>query len=53
MRTQRLSQVPGGPTVYDSEIHLTGWGAGGAPVGKIKRGLTLQAEALKAEAERS
>ena len=31
-----------------SRIVLSGWGASGAPVGRIKRGIEDQAEAMKA-----
>ena len=51
VRTQTLSQAPGEPTVYESRIHLTGWGAGGAPLPKIRRGMEDQGTALKATAE--
>ena len=47
LRAQRLRQVPGGPTLYESEISLTGWGAGGAPLAKVREGMSAQAEALK------
>jgi uncharacterized protein YndB with AHSA1/START domain len=47
VRTQRLEQAPGQPTIYTSAIHLTGWGAAGAPAHKIKAGMRAQGEALK------
>lgn len=51
-RTQVLSQSAGGPVTLTSRIVLSGWGAGGAPVGRIKRGIEDQAEAMKAFLER-
>ncbi len=52
VRTQHLSQEAGGPTVYRSEICLSGWACAAAPLAKIERGLVAQAEALRAEVER-
>lgn len=51
VRSQELRQAPGGPTVYMSSIQLSGWGAAGAPLGKIARGLQDQAEALQSTVE--
>ena len=48
VRRQTLSQAPGAPTIYVTSIHLSGWGAGGAPLAKIERGMRDQAEALRA-----
>jgi hypothetical protein len=51
VRTQKLVQIPDGPTEYISQIHLSGWGAGGAPLSKIKAGIEDQALALKESSE--
>lgn len=51
MRTQRLEQRDGGPTIYTGEEQFSGWMLWAVPMDKVDRGFRAQAEALKQEAE--
>ena len=50
-RYQRLSQVPGGPTVYDTVEEFSGPLVGLAGPGRVADGFRRHAEALKVRAE--